>query len=1011
MKILKLKSKNINSLKGENEIDFTQSHFQNKIFAIVGETGAGKSSLLDVISLALYAQTTRLKEDISSVMSEGCLEAYCEVVFEVEGKEYRSRLEQGKKEGKTFFTMNLYLGETVLATGISSVRLKVEELFGFDFLQFTQSIILSQGVFDRFLKSEVKERVQLLEKLSNSEVYTKISKKVFQRAQKEKSSFEKIESALKNLHYLEPEKRKELEERVKALEKEKASFNVEKRIHLYNEKLAFDKLTEESVSYKKELERLQKILISKQLEEKNYQDFIRFMTAEKKKIDQAKLLEHELEFSHKNFMNIKNEIKKIETELSLVDKAIQESESTLSQFNVRQTLLKKELDSFVNMGHLQQNYTLISSKFNERTKYQEELKNLQSTVSENLIDTPLCEKITSLESRALELDRKIKGENIERIEQQNLILENKIIKLLEKESLEKNRVEFLRKQEEFTQNIKELEVENIELKEEEASLEEMISQLEDKIRLEEKIINYERDRMLLKENEPCPLCGSKEHPLFSEEIEPNKTEKILNEKKTLYQECIEQFRENEKKLIEFKTEIKQLDEKLLEEKKSLMKLHEAKGDITELKKEQLAFKKKINAVKYQRDELDLTRAKIITSKEELYQLRVKIQNNKNRKKIEGQLQSKIQELNYYLIKTLQTYNIELDPHSLTFLDAKRKQYAQVSSNLKNLLQKIKPIEGEKLQNHSKKLYIEETLRSLKKRESTQKCDMLLVEQNRSALIQNKSVLEYNSELEAKAKKQQENYDAFIKIRNLFQEQKSLYFSSMEELEHKQKLKLVSLEKLEKEKNMAQDKWASINQELGSLKTQIEQDKENIKKREQEENSLEEQERITQEWSKLNELIGSENGEKYQIFAQSLILSTLVTLANKHLEKLNHRYLLAIKEDSPLELEVVDLYQNNSRRGVLTLSGGESFIVSLALSLGLLELNSEEREINTLFLDEGFETLDEESLKMVIEALSNLESNGKIIGIISHIPLLKEQIKTQLKLEKQEDGFSRLAVVS
>ena len=108
--------------------------------------------------------------------------------------------------------------------------------------------------------------------------------------------------------------------------------------------------------------------------------------------------------------------------------------------------------------------------------------------------------------------------------------------------------------------------------------------------------------------------------------------------------------------------------------------------------------------------------------------------------------------------------------------------------------------------------------------------------------------------------------------------------------------------------------------------------------------------------------------------------------------------------------MVDLYQNKNKRGVETLSGGESFIVSLALSLGLLELNSDQIEINTLFLDEGFETLDENSLNMVIETLKNLKSQGKIIGIISHIPLLKEQIKTQVKLEKQEDGFSKLAVV-
>jgi exonuclease SbcC len=1010
MKILKLKSKNINSLKGEVEIDFTKVQFQNKIFAIVGKTGSGKTSLLDAISLALYAQTSRLKQKVYATISEGCSDAFCEVVFEAEKSVYRSRFEQKKEAKEIVSDMHLYMGEKIICSGVSTVCKKIESLLGFDFEEFSQSIVLSQGVFDRFLKSDVKERTKLLEKVSNTEVYIDISKKVFQRAEKEAHHFERMKAILDNLVYLEPKEREKIEERVLVLDKEKRAFNIEKIIHKYNEKLAFDKLSEESRVYKAELEKLQKVLLSKQMEEKSYQDFMRFLTAEKKKLDQAKLLDHELEFSHKNFMNIKNEIHKVEQELAFVERAIKESDSKLSQFNVQQTLLKKELNSFTNMNHLQQNYTLIASKFNERIKYQEELKNFQSAVDESLNEAPLCEKITFLESRALELDKTIKQQSIERVEQHNLILENKIMKLLEKENLEKHQSEALRKKDNFTQKIEELNRKNLEIEEEKHALEEIIVQLEEKRRLEERIINYERDRELLKENQPCPLCGSKEHPLFSEKVEPNKTEKLLDEKKLILSNSLELFRENEKRVVELETELKQLDEKLLEYKKSLMRLHDAKGDIAHLKEEQGILKNKLNAVKYQRDELNLTRSKIIRLKDELSQLRVKIQKNKNRKKVEEQLKLKIQELSYYLIKTLRMYNIELDTYSLTLLDAKRKQYEQISLKLKQISQEIQPIEGEKLQNASKKLYIEESLRSLKKRESTQKCDMLLVEQNRVALINNKKVLEYSTELESKAKQKQEAYDDFLKLKTLFQQQKARYFSSMEELEHKQKLKLVSLKSLEKEKNLAQEKWSLINQELGALKSQIEQDKENVKKREQEEHSLEEQEKISKEWSRLNEMIGSKDGLKYQIFAQTLTLSSLITLANEHLKKLNQRYSLSLKEGNTLELEVIDLLQNNAHRAISTLSGGESFIISLALSLGLLSLNSEKIEINTLFLDEGFETLDEESLQMVLDALGCLESEGKIIGIISHIPFLKEQITTQIKLEKQQDGFTKLVVV-
>ena len=470
------------------------------------------------------------------------------------------------------------------------------------------------------------------------------------------------------------------------------------------------------------------------------------------------------------------------------------------------------------------------------------------------------------------------------------------------------------------------------------------------------------------------------------------------------------YAENEKYVVKIQLEIDHTDEKIAEEKKSLMSLRKVEGDVHLLKDEQRLLQKQLHTVKYQQDELNLTRSRMLTAREELSQLRVQIQKNKNRQKVEDQLQLKLQELNYYLIKTLRMYNVELDGHALTLLDGKKKQYDLLSSELKSLMQEMNPVEGQKMQNSSRKTYIEESLRSLRKRASMQECDMLLMKQNRAAIMGERNTAQYHEELERKGKEQQETYNGFTKLKNQFNHQKSLYFSAMEELENKQKLKLVSLEKLEKDKNTAEQKLSLINQELGAIKSQIAQDKENVERREKEQHSLEEQECIAKEWNKLNELIGSADGEKYQIYAQSLSLESLVFLANEHLKILNRRYLLAVKKSSELELEVIDLDQNENRRGVKTLSGGESFVVSLALSLGLLEMNSEQIELNTLFLDEGFETLDEESLKQVIDALSKLENNGKLIGVVSHVPLLKEQIRTQVKIEKKGSGVSELSVV-
>ncbi len=160
--------------------------------------------------------------------------------------------------------------------------------------------------------------------------------------------------------------------------------------------------------------------------------------------------------------------------------------------------------------------------------------------------------------------------------------------------------------------------------------------------------------------------------------------------------------------------------------------------------------------------------------------------------------------------------------------------------------------------------------------------------------------------------------------------------------------------------------------------------------------------------RLNHLIGSADGAKFRRFAQSLTLDHLVYLANQHLAILHRRYQL-MRHEEALSLAVVDTWQANASRDTKTLSGGESFLVSLALALALSDLVSHKTSIDSLFLDEGFGTLDNETLESALDALDNLQSSGKTIGIISHIQALKERIPVQIRLTKQGGlGVSRLS---
>ncbi|WP_299732291.1 AAA family ATPase [uncultured Endozoicomonas sp.] len=169
-----------------------------------------------------------------------------------------------------------------------------------------------------------------------------------------------------------------------------------------------------------------------------------------------------------------------------------------------------------------------------------------------------------------------------------------------------------------------------------------------------------------------------------------------------------------------------------------------------------------------------------------------------------------------------------------------------------------------------------------------------------------------------------------------------------------------------------------------------------------------QEEAFQVWAQLSGLIGSSKGDKFRKFAQGLTLDHLILLANRQLEQLHARYLLNRKGNDELSIEVLDTWQGETARDIKTLSGGESFLVSLALALGLSDLVSHKTRIDSLFLDEGFGTLDQETLETALNALDSLNASGKMVGVISHIESLKERIPTRIEVRKEAGlGHSRL----
>ena len=233
-------------------------------------------------------------------------------------------------------------------------------------------------------------------------------------------------------------------------------------------------------------------------------------------------------------------------------------------------------------------------------------------------------------------------------------------------------------------------------------------------------------------------------------------------------------------------------------------------------------------------------------------------------------------------------------------------------------------------------------------------------------------------------------------------------------------KTLSLQ-VEKEKQLCKEAPEELNKQLKEQEKQLEEIRaqtitaiEQLKRNDSDKSrsatqlaAIESQRKIVGKWNRLHMLIGSADGKKFRNFAQGLTFEMMIHHANTHLTRMNDRYILVRDKEHPLDLNVIDTYQADEIRSTKNLSGGESFLVSLALALGLSRMASQNVRVDSLFLDEGFGTLDEEALESALDTLAQLREDNKLIGIISHVSALKERIPLQIEIIPESGGNSSI----
>jgi exonuclease SbcC len=261
------------------------------------------------------------------------------------------------------------------------------------------------------------------------------------------------------------------------------------------------------------------------------------------------------------------------------------------------------------------------------------------------------------------------------------------------------------------------------------------------------------------------------------------------------------------------------------------------------------------------------------------------------------------------------------------------------------------------------------------------------------------------------KELQQTIDATLEKQRSSEQQESTILETL-------KMPLTDKESLVEQYQLLQQQVKNLLQEIGSTKEKLRHQATQEAKNKALLDNINSYKKEVERWGMLKELIGSSDGKKFRVFAQSITLKKLIHLANQHLRYfINGRYYLEKRlaeyqdrrPNDILEIDIVDTFQANNKRPLNTLSGGESFLASLALALGLSDLAGGNATIESLFIDEGFGTLDTDTLQVAIRALQTLESKGKTIGVISHLEQLKQNIPTQIHVVKKGGGFSQLTV--
>lgn len=990
MKILAIRGRNLASLEGEFEADFTSEPLLSAgIFAISGPTGAGKSTILDAMCLALFARTPRTDQakennvklrdvneevlpqsDPRFLLRRGTASGYAEVDFlALNGYRYRSRWsvgrardkENGRLQSPRVTLHNIDKEEEEQGTR-SELQARVVELIGLTFEQFTRSVLLAQNDFSTFLKAEQGEKASLLEKLTGTELYSAISRTIFEKNAVAKEAYDKIQARIQGIELLTEEAEQELQIRLKESE---ASL------------LALEKAKAEQQTLQEAVKSTEQQIATRQTQQKDaaakLEKATELLNAARKDYEQGLVEEQSSESEFKALQQELQQARGLDVRLDAATRSVADTETRLREALAR----KKEGEDKLKAAQTRQQQS--TAEIARLSEWRERYRSKES-IAEQLTALLLHLDAASAARQAIEKA----GKTIATTKQtaERLVAQLATIR----QAAETKRAQLQKTEETIVRSEKELKALDI------AALDKQI----ESVRLERENLLIEQARQAasgdvlelrkkLQEGSPCPVCGSTHHPVVTHPAVTEVPKVIaaltlqleqLNARKTAYAG-------SEKQLNQLRQQLLQLHKELTE----------ADHTRTDLQGRQKLAETQIAREETIRAESQETLAKSLSAANRLF-------GNDDWQR-----------------------GWQQDPDS--FRDTLTTFARQWHDNTEKLQQLQREQSAQKAEYESYASFLPSLIKQVE--EVT-----LLHEQNRTALLALQSERarllggKPADQVESAYTRRKEELKERMKRLQTVQTDQSGIADQLRGIAGQiaQDLQKASDDLVVRQKALADwtEAWntAHDNEPLELLLPRITQEKNEyaFRLRTQAENKQKiasQQEELNacrlenERWAKLNELAGSADGAKFRRIAQGYTLDVLLSYANVQLRDLSRRYRLE-RVPETLALQVIDRDMCDEIRTVHSLSGGESFLVSLALALGLSSLSSNRMKVESLFIDEGFGSLDADTLRIAMDALESLRTQGRKIGVISHVQEMTERIPVQIRVSRAGNGRSFLEVV-